>query len=171
MPPKVPLWGRGSPSEGSGLPLERADDLVGDPTAVEAAGLRPHRLAVDGRRVDPAGVEGDRTAQQLEPEGRFLVAPRHRGTADAVDDGVPVGRRPLELAPRRAGSALQHAGCEVVPGHVVDRWVAGLADPDRAVGAGDDPAIEDDLYPPSGHLRRGRPGVAPDGLLPRADRV
>src|SRR4051812_19463426 len=109
MPSIVPLGGTGSPPEGAGLPLERADDLVGDPTAVEAACLRPHRLAVDGRRVAPAGVEGDRAAQLLDPGGRLLVAPRPRGTADAVDDGVPVGRRPLELAPRRAGTAPQHA--------------------------------------------------------------
>jgi hypothetical protein len=49
--------------------------------------------------------------------------------------------------------------------------MAGLADPDGAVGAGDDPAAEDDFDAACGQLRRGRPRVVPDGLLAGADRV
>ena len=46
------------PAEGAGLALERADDVVGDPAAVEAAGLRPDGLAVDEGPVD---LRRDRT--------------------------------------------------------------------------------------------------------------
>ena len=63
------------PAERAGLALERADHVVGDPAAVEAAGLRPGRLAVDEGAVDPAGIERDRAAQVLEARARVLVGP------------------------------------------------------------------------------------------------
>ena len=46
-----------SPGAGAGVALEGADDLVGDPAAVEAAGLGADELAVDAA-VDPGRVEG-----------------------------------------------------------------------------------------------------------------
>ena len=42
-------------SPGARLALERADDVVGDPAAVEAAGLGAHRLAVDRHSSIRAG--------------------------------------------------------------------------------------------------------------------
>src|SRR3712207_2192924 len=119
MPPTIPPGGTPSPAAGAGLALEGADHLVGDPAAAEVAGLGAHRFPVDRRAVDPAGVERQRTAQVLVAGGGPLVAPGDRGVPDAVDDEVPVGRLPLELAPRGARAALQDAGDDVLAGHVV----------------------------------------------------
>jgi AcrR family transcriptional regulator len=71
--------GLSSPPQGAGPALERADHLVGDPAAVEVAGLRPHRLAVDAVRGRPCRVEGHRTAQVLVAAARVLVGPADRG--------------------------------------------------------------------------------------------
>src|SRR3954447_6626266 len=128
MTSRIPLGGTRSPTESARLALERADHLGGDPAAVEVPGLGAHRLAVDGRRLYPTRVEGPRTPQQLVPGGRILVGPRDGGVAHPVDDRIPVGRRPLELAHRGAGRPLEDAGDDVVPGHVEDRWMTGLAD-------------------------------------------
>ena len=85
--------------------LERADDVGGDPAAVEAALLRTHRLTVD-RAGEPRRVEGQVAGDRLEAARRCLVGPRDRGEPEHV----PVRRRALPLAPRRRrGRALEHA--------------------------------------------------------------
>src|SRR5688572_2980470 len=103
------------PAQGAGITLERSDHLVGDPAAVEATGLRTDDLVVDQGAVDAARVERHGTAQVLVARGGVLVRPADRRHPPAVDDGVPVGRVALPLAPRAAARALENPVGEVVP--------------------------------------------------------
>ena len=159
----------GLPAEGAGVALERSDDLVGDPAAVEAAGLRADQLAVDEGPVDPAGVEGDRAAQVLEARAS---GPRRTSRRRA-----PAGRRrrrpsrsprPSTRTTSRRSPRSSTPSATSSRGHVVDRRVAGLADADRAHGVGHDPAAELDDDAPG---RSPRPTAAAGSPRPTPARA
>ena len=66
-PPRTPQPPRArSPAPAAGDALERPDDVVGDPPAVEAALLRTHPLAVD-RALERRRVEGQEPAMAANP--------------------------------------------------------------------------------------------------------
>lgn len=58
---------------GAGLALERTHDVVGDPTTVEAAGLRLDLLAGDIAGVHQMRIEGDGVADGGEGSRRGFV--------------------------------------------------------------------------------------------------
>ena len=87
------------PAVGAGAALERADEIAGDPAAVEAAGLRLDELAVERAFVHESGVEGDGVADRLERRRRVGVCPgRPLDSAAVAADHVEVRRDPLPLA-------------------------------------------------------------------------
>ena len=78
----------GSPAQRAGRALERADQVGGDPPAVEVALLRLHPLVVEPGGVDAAGVEGDVAASASKPG------------AGGVGPGDRAARRPPTAASR-----------------------------------------------------------------------
>ena len=104
-----------SPAERPGGALERSDEVVGDPAAVEIARLRPYPLVVQQGRVDTTRIERDVVAQRLVGRSRFGVRP---GTASSTSSTAANGPHELtgvgcRAACRSARPAARRAGCVV----------------------------------------------------------
>ena len=156
-----------SPSPRPRATLERADDVGGDPPAVEAPCLGMRPLPVYGAH-QPRRVPAHRTRQGGEPRCGPRVRPHRRGLGPVLSGhDVPIGRRPLPLAERRRrGRRPQHTLHDVVPREVPARRMEGLEHPPRPPALGDQARAEADHHVPrAGHEHR-RPGIVPPDSCP-----
>ena len=145
--------------------LERPDDAVGDPPAVEATLLRAHHLAVDDAPVDQSGHHGHGVPDHGEAGRRVRVEPARPGRDDVTRDQVEVGGRALPLAPRGPGRGTQCSLDEGLARQVVGRGVAGLQHPPRRRRVGNPLAAQPDLDGLVARLDPRRARIVPDGLL------
>ena len=115
------VWG--SPAAGAGAALERADDVRGDPAAVEPTGLGDDALAVDEARVHASGVERDVVAQPARtprsasrtptprpPRPGRRRAPRSSGRVPSTRRTKQLRSPPARRARRRRAGSSSSAG-------------------------------------------------------------
>ena len=127
-----------SPAQGSGSALERAQNVLRDPTTVEGSFLGPDPLTVYRAGIHALGVESDmildrgvgRARFGISPGGslRYLIANR-----DRVVQGLS-----LSLAERGFGLTLEKLHTDILRRDVVYGRKARLQRPQHPAGFGDD---------------------------------
>lgn len=102
---RVPQAGQSSPSGAARHALERPSDIGGDPAAVEPAGLRDIRLAVEEAAIEPGSVKRDVVAHRDKGGTRLGVAPAE------VEQLVADRQMPIDGDAFHSQKELRDDGC------------------------------------------------------------
>jgi len=130
------------PAHRPGNPLERAGNPTGNPSAVEAPGLRDNLLTVNCAPVHLRGHHRDRARDWRESGVWPRVGPCGLWGRPCCAYQVVICCPALPLAPRRTGCGTQDAVGKGVTRQVVRRGMTGLQPLDARV-------VEAIIWPPS----------------------